>query len=44
MANKSGVEDNEYRDVNDLPRDKVEQYYDCMAKDYNRVVVENWGY
>ena len=44
MAGKSEVEDNEYRDVSDMPRDQVGQYYDRMATDYNRVVVEKWGY
>ena len=44
MANKYVAEDSEYRDVNDIPRDQVRQYYDRMASDYNRVVVEKWGY
>ena len=36
--------DCEYRDVNDIPKDQVVQYYDRMASDYNRVVVGKWGY
>ena len=44
MATKPEVEDHEYRDVSDMPRDQVGQYYDRMASDYNRVVVEKWGY
>ena len=44
MAEKSKVEDDEYRDVSDMPSDQVGEYYDRMATDYNRVVVEKWGY
>ena len=44
MEKKSDVEDSEYRDVSDMPRDQVGRYYDRMATDYNRVVVEKWGY
>ena len=34
----------EYRDIVDMPRDQVGQYYDRMASDYYQVVVEKWGY
>ena len=44
MAENSEVDNGEYRDVSDMPRDQVGQYYDRMATDYNRMVVEKWGY
>ena len=33
-----------YMDISNIPEGEVGPYYDRMASDYNRVVVEKWGY
>ena len=41
------VEDDEeeaYMDISDIPEGRVGSYYNRMASDYNRVVVDKWGY
>ena len=33
-----------YMDISDIPEGQVGLYYNRMASDYNRVVVDKWGY